>query len=630
MKYRQEAIRLAVTPFRKSLEEAGAMTEEITQWFDQVMIGCAALHHGLLPAQNALAEELFRADLLQILAVDTHIGARELMNLASGRTVVVESSAITHHSRAGKGVMHGSVVTSLVGRRGQHDVANLVVVWDDEDLQPFELAAEACAALTSSLVEVSAPGVASDAVSILRTLRRFGGEDWQQLWTLSIGELRRSMDCEPLLEEQETCERDLEAMKSELREVNWIDMAKLTRVEAKLRERSRVLVDMWQHQDTIWAFSMAERLSLAPVGLIIGLKVPDDEIDEHSRLPGGVEEKLIPLSKYFEEGSFKDIALKMEPAKPAVLVKVMRAEGVNSTVAVVTTDGMFRLVSVQDVIALAENLSPIHEASKLEVPLEGEFDEDSESGWLTCKSTNEETSRIAETVGTKLEQHKKSLQRQRPDELEKQIRRFHLAENELLKNPWHGRKEEVENLRAKRRRMVELEKHVEQLKERVDRIMKGAPRRRSLPKRIDSRLRLLEEINCTASESRQITAMGMVTLHLSCQSQFWIMSSMLLTDVPKLEWYEVAAALVAVNSDFNQTLGRLYEGGEYREEFVAGPVISQMLDLRDNIRVVEDKYEIDLSERMLTPLDTRLSRAIKCWAQGDLWQVRLRGPSVTN
>eukprot|EP00190_Bangiopsis_sp_CCMP1999_P007248 CAMPEP_0198724494 /NCGR_PEP_ID=MMETSP1475-20131203/1949_1 /TAXON_ID= ORGANISM="Unidentified sp., Strain CCMP1999" /NCGR_SAMPLE_ID=MMETSP1475 /ASSEMBLY_ACC=CAM_ASM_001111 /LENGTH=1197 /DNA_ID=CAMNT_0044486033 /DNA_START=132 /DNA_END=3725 /DNA_ORIENTATION=+ len=620
----EEQARDTARPVKEELKKSGAFTEEVCEWFDHLTVGCAVIHNGLLPIQCSLAEELFRAGFVKVLAVDTHIGACELANLPSARTVVVEASVLTHFPRAGKGVVHGSLLVDLAGRRGEDDESTLVVVWDDDECSSQEMAASAAEAFEADISPVMAKGVASDIVSVLRTLYRFGGEDWQQLWTLSLGELRRSTDCEPIAQEKAAKSQELQEKQDRLRDVDWVEIAKLTRVEAKVRERARVLYDMFQHRDVIWTHFVVEKLRIAPVGTVLGLRDRGDS--EYSDSGEGGEDQaddgniVSRLLCYLDKHEDKMSNLADEVAIPAALVSVFSDKGERTMICVIGTDGIFRLVPASDIIAIEPSNEVLNDAASLSPPLEGEFDEDPESGWKTATGLDSKEAKIAESVGEALESYKGRIFGQQPDELNNQIRRFTVAEKELQMNAYFGRKEDVEKLRRERRRMVELKREVEVLEEKLKTLMQGAPRRRSLPARIESRLQALQELNCTSSEDGSISTMGMITLHLACESPFWIMASLLLTEFYKLDWYDMAAAIVSLCSDFNQTMGKLYEGGEYREDFSAAPIVTQTLDLRDNIRTIEDKYDFELDQRMLTPLDTRLTRLVRNWAQGDLWQ----------
>ncbi|KAJ8907461.1 hypothetical protein NDN08_007572 [Rhodosorus marinus] len=614
----ETAIRAAMANAKDALEDAGAMTGDVEEWFDSALTGCTCIHRGLLPVQNALADELFRANLVKVLVVDSFIGTRDLSNLPAARTVVVDAVTISHHARAGKGVVHGSIVKDMVGRRGEDEEGMLVVCWEDQEFTPNEMAVEAVAALTSPYPVVLAEGVGSHPVSILRTIHRFGGEDWQQLWTLSLGELRRSIDCEPLSVEKIRKEQELTDLKRELGEVDWLSMAKYARIEAKLQERARILSEMFSQMSNLWEHFVYETLFIAPIGAIVGLKIPKDdgEGEEKRTVYGDRAEAQVGLPNY---------ELMDEKTQPAVLVEVRRGPGGGDDYAIVIgSDSLFARVPLSCIYTVETEYQPITVPDDLQVPLDAEFDLTSESSWGICKSADAKANNLAEAVASELRNLQVVLFRQYPGELENQIVRYDRARRELQSNPWFGMDDEMARLRLMRREMLIRERDIGDLQKQIDVVMEGAPRRRSLPKRVEGRLRLLDELNCTSPETKEISPMGMVTLSLCCESQFWVMAGMMLTDAAKSDWFELAGALVAQCSNFSKTLGHLYEGGEYREEFSSGPVVSQMLDLRDNIRAVEDKHEIELDGRMLTPLDTRLSRMVRNWVQQDQWEAALQ------
>uniref|UniRef100_A0A7S3A864 Helicase ATP-binding domain-containing protein n=1 Tax=Rhodosorus marinus TaxID=101924 RepID=A0A7S3A864_9RHOD len=348
----EAAIRAAMAKTKDALEDAGALTVEVEEWFENAAIGCTCIHKGLLPVQNALADELFRANLVKILVVDSFIGTRDLSNLPAARTVVVDSVTISHHARAGKGVVHGSIVMDLVGRRGEDEQGMLVVCWEDQEFTPNEMAVEAVAALTAPYPVVLAEGVGSDPISILRTIHRFGGEDWQQLWTLSLGELRRSIDCEPLSVEKIRKEQELADLKHELGEVDWLSMAKYARIEAKLQERARILSEMFSQTSSLWEHFVYETLFIAPIGTIVGLKIPKEGKGEEKRtVYAKGEEAQVGLPSY---------ELVDEKTEPAVLVEVRRGTGSGDNYAIVIgSDSLFARVPLSCIFTVDTEYQPI-------------------------------------------------------------------------------------------------------------------------------------------------------------------------------------------------------------------------------------------------------------------------------
>lgn len=302
-------------------EHEAELTSADSELMKMLERGVGVLHEGLLPALSSLAQELFRESLVQVLCVDSHLNALQVLALPRARSILVQSCVLAEDTDQESGLIKGSLLGTLAGRPGIDDVGNIIGLWYDTEVDNAEASEVLAAALlTRELTSrdarsrfehdagnlspspafgvvdglptldckspylLSAASVRNGRVArrksgaflttysgLLGTIRRHGYDGYTGLIDYALDSYRGWLVGASLRATREKLEVQQSAVDQHLEDVRWNELASHDRLEAKLNEQVRMYRAMSARRQSVLRERTLSVLKSSAAGSLIGL-----------------------------------------------------------------------------------------------------------------------------------------------------------------------------------------------------------------------------------------------------------------------------------------------------------------------------------------------------------------------
>ncbi|CDF36549.1 unnamed protein product [Chondrus crispus] len=607
----EEQVRDLVSAYRQA--HKGQLCDTDINILDALVTGIGIVHEGCAPAVRLFVEELYRGGLIPLLVADTHLGSVELSALPCAKSILIESSALAACDDREKGLIKASTAAALAGRFGDDDVGNLIVMWYDESVDDEaaggEIASTLLQPLFSSLSALSADGglspfpestyngspqagsrstvsnrqtpsaLYSSYGGLLRSLRRFGVDGYKFILDYTFNSYRGWLERAALRATLEKMGMEKRAMDERIESEDWSTISDFERRTAKKNETDRVFRAMEQKFTLVATERIREELVQSQPGRVIGIESSKGV----ETLPYWEQKLLEGQSDLLDKvGETKpDEALappqgkdgkpeapgKRERLSAAVFVAV-RDQGVEGSrikaldhrwlVVCILADGMWTMVSMEDVVALSEQEEDVvPNVDLLEVPHPATFDVDPSSEWAKCCPVDDnETAavyRVSDDLISRIASDKRPrLERYQIPEFESQKKLQQKVDDLYRESIWHGREKEVDELRRLRRRAAQLGDDIMGMQKTENKLQEKLFKERSSQESGQAELlAVLEDchaISIHGDQAMEMTPIGALGSVLPCQYPLFTAACLsLIDDVKSLSVSEFAAFVAVVS-----------------------------------------------------------------------------------
>ncbi|CAN8075334.1 unnamed protein product, partial [Agarophyton chilense] len=357
---------------------------------DILRSGVGVVHGGLAPAVRLVVEELFRCGCVPVLCADSFLGGCEIAAMPCAKSILMDASAIGVCDDSTKGLVGAATVAALAGRAQKDDVGNLVLLWYDECVDDETAGYEIASTLLHGMFtgdggdvddvwggaswrnrramrgggaeEVAGEerycALSSSYGGVLRSVRRFGTDGYESIFEYTLNSYRGWVERAAMRATVERLEVEKRAIRSRLDCEDWGSLAEYERREAKVNELKRVLKAMERRYADVLRRRVFNELRASAAGRLIGVAVDGEaEGGEWMMLAGAEGEgrgRGLGSELVGADGRRKDevvcgvfVGLLDEEAAAAGM------EG-EAVVVCILADGLWTMVGVSDVVALAE------------------------------------------------------------------------------------------------------------------------------------------------------------------------------------------------------------------------------------------------------------------------------------